>query len=168
MPRVIDFGEPYGTREFPDNATDQDILAEYDRIRTPPTTGEYLQQIGRNILRGAGQEVASIPKAVGIAAAELRRRVGYVPGLELTAPTPETQAEFESPQGSAAYQLGQAIERGVESIAPAEVPALKESFLATTVPQAVGSGVGFLLGGAGARLLRRGVASAATRAAEKE
>lgn len=168
MPRVIDFGEPYGTREFPDNATDQDILAEYDRVRTPPTTGEYLQQAGRSILRGAGQEIASLPKAVGIAAAELRRKVGYVPGLELTAPTPETQAEFESPQGSAAYQLGQQIEKGTEAISPAEVPALKESFLATQIPQAVGSGLGFLIGGAGARLLRKGVTKAATLAAEEE
>lgn len=169
MPRLIDFGAPYGTREFPDDATDQQIVAEYDRVKAEAArnvpTGDYLRQVGRGIITGAAKEVASPFKAVGIGAAELRRAIGYVPGLDF--PTRQGEEFSDRPEASELYKLGQLIERGGEAIAPAPVPELQESFIAKEVPEAVGSGVGFLLGGGTARLLRRGVTSAATRAAER-
>jgi hypothetical protein len=167
MPRVIDFGEPYGTREFPDNATDEDIVAAFDREQAARfNPQEFIQQAGRSVITGAARELAATPKTVGIISGELRRKVGYVPGLDF--PTREGETFDTSPQASEAYKLGQLIERGGEAIAPAAVPELQESFLATKVPEAVGSGVGFLLGGGVARLLRRGVTSATARAAERE
>ena len=89
-----------------------------------------------------------------------------MPGLDF--PTREGEEFSTTPQASEAYKLGQAIERGGEAISPRPVPELEESFLATKIPQAVGSGVGFLLGGGVARLLRRGVTRAGTLAAERK
>lgn len=166
MPRLIDFGAPHGVREFPDGTTDEQIATEYERLVGGPSLGDYAQQAARGVITGATREIASLPKAVGTAAAELRRAVGYVPGLDF--PTREGEEFSTSPQASEAYRLGQLIEAGGEAIAPRPVPELEESFLATKVPQAVGSGVGFLLGGGAARLLRRGVTGAAARAAERE
>lgn len=175
MPRLIDFGPPYGTREFPDTATDEEIVAEYDRVRTPavvaptpePSFEDYVNQVTRGIVTGATRELAALPKAVGPIGAAVMKGIGYVPGLESVGKEAE---EFlaERRETAPTYQLGQMIESAGAAIAPAEVPGLRESFLATKVPEAVGSGIGFLTGGGAVRLLRRGVTSAATRAAERK
>lgn len=166
MPRLIDFGAPHGVREFPDGTTDEQIAEEYRRVVPGPGIGDYIQQATRSLIGGTSKEIASLPKAVGTISGELRRAVGYVPGLDF--PTREGEEFSTRPEASEAYRLGQLIEQGGEAISPAAVPELQESFLATKVPSAVGSGIGFLLGGGGARLLRRGLTSAATRKAEQE
>jgi len=167
MPRLVNLGVPYGVVAWPDDATDDQILADYSALEAPPpraadiSPSDYVKNITGNVVRGATREFGALPKAIGIGAAELARKTGgdIVVG----------EGDITDPKQRATYQLGQAIE-DIGKAAPDQVPGLEESFWATKVPQAVGSGIGFLAGGglgrAGIGLLRKGVTSAATRAAE--
>jgi len=177
MPRLIDFGAPYGTREFPDGTADEDIAAEYRRLTErpaapPPVTPEpgledYYNQATRSLIIGAARQLASLPKAAGAIGAATMKGIGYVPGLEAVGRAGDEYLANQR-ETSDTYRLGQLIESVGEAIAPAAAPELQESFIATKVPEAAGSGLGFLLGGTGVRLLRRGLTSAATRKAEQE
>lgn len=166
MPQIIDFGPPYGRISYPDDATDAQIAADYRTLqsRQPQSVPveSYLRHIPGEIIRSAVSGVAELPKFVGILGSEIRRATGgQLPGAELA-----------EPQELAPYQLGAFMERTAKELTPPPVPELQDSFLATTVPRAVGSGLGFIAGGglgkAGIGLLRRGFTSAATRAAERE
>ncbi len=104
----------------------------------PLTVGDYARQAAGSAIRGFSSTLGSIPEAFGSAA----RIAGTysVPGAEYAPMRQETE-----PGG-----LETAISRAGEAFSPEPVPGLEKSFLATTVPAGVGSGVGFIAGGAGA------------------
>ena len=178
MPQIIDFGPPYGQVSYPDEATDDQIAADYRSLtggrKGGPALEDYLNQIGGSVIRGAARQYAGLPKALGILGAEAAR--AELPGTEFpgtaqlagVSPT----ADPTDPRNRLLYQAGELIERTARDITPAPAPELEKSFLATTVPEGVGSGLGFLTGGFVGKgvtgLLRRGVTSAATRAAERK
>lgn len=125
---------------------------------------DYLKHIIGVTLRSIGRQEASTPKAIATGAAELNRLTGIEPTIGSGDPTDPKQRYL--------YKLGQGIEDTVDYLSPNENPALKDSFWATTAPDAVGSGIGFILGGGigkiGTNLMRKGILSAATRKAEIE
>jgi hypothetical protein len=59
------------------------------------------------------------------------------------------------------YQMGQAIEDFVNENMPAD-PRLQDSFIADTLPQAIGSLAGFFVGGAAGKVMKLGAGSAAS------
>lgn len=151
----------------PPRLTAVPVLPEQDEETPPPEKGpsitDYLKHMLGTGVRAVGKEFAALPKAIGIGAAELNRITGVEPGTVGT-------GDPTDPKQRGSYIVGQAIENATGAITPSENPALKDSFWATQVPSAVGSGIGFLLGGGVGRLgtsvLRRGITSAATRGAE--
>ena len=94
MPRLVDMGGQYGTMEFPDNATDEDVAATADRLeeqrqrdivdarsrlqeataeveRQTPSFGKTLAQIGINLPAGIVGGTKQIVGNVARSAADL-------------------------------------------------------------------------------------------------
>jgi hypothetical protein len=117
-------------------------------IPYPPTVGEYAKQALGSGIRSAAETLGSVPRAFGTAA----RIAGTysVPGAEHVPMRFETEPGF----------IEQAIPRLGEAVSPEPVPELQKSFLATTLPGAVGSSVGFLAGGAVAGAAEMGIVRA--------
>lgn len=163
MPRLIDFGGEHGVISFPDDATDEQIVAEYDAL-TPKravapqaaqlSAADYGRQAGGSFLRGIGNVIASIPEGLAVAAKglEVPRDSYYSKALSdiRGQPQPEPIPASETP----AYQLGQLIRKTASETTPAPVPELEGSFMASRLPEGVGSAVGFMGGGLAGAALR--------------
>ena len=144
----------HGFVEFPDEFTPQQIqaLLQRDFPPPPPTVGETLKSAAGAFAQGAADTVASIPKAVGIGQK-------FITGSE--SPVEETLP----------FRFGQGISDAVSGAMPQDPRLQGKSFWASTVPQAIGSTVGFAgagLAGAAARVpamvgtLATGAAAGAT------
>ncbi|HXJ59280.1 MAG TPA: hypothetical protein VNU68_21740, partial [Verrucomicrobiae bacterium] len=114
----------------------------------PPTVGDYFRQAGGSLIRGATSTLGSIPEAFGTAA----RIAGTysVPGAEYV------PMRFETEPGG----LETALTRAGEAVSPAPVEGLEKSFLATKLPEAIGSSGAFIAGGAVAGAAEIGVVRA--------
>lgn len=125
--------------DYPDFGSDYKSLIQ---AAFPPSAGDYARQATGSVIRGAANVTASGLESIGQLAAEAGRR--SEPAFD-----PSQRAEFEEASGipGAVRSVGRAV-------SPAPVEALQESFLATKVPEAIGSTAGFLAGGAGLGLLK--------------
>lgn len=125
MPRKV-FVTGHGWVFFPDDSTDQEIHETLLRDFPPPdpTVAEYAKSTIGAFAQGAADTVASIPQAAGIA-------TKFLSGSD------------DPVEEGLPWKLGQGISDTVERALP-EDPRLKgKSFLFSTLPQALGSTVGF-------------------------
>jgi len=143
--RFEDFGSDLKalTRETAPQPGRKEIPPEI--LPYPASPSDYAKQIVGSGIRGITSTLSSIPEAFGTAS----RILGTysIPGAEhipmFTEATP-------TPLETGIARLG-------EAISPEPVEQLQKSFLATTVPAAVGSGIGFLAAGGAAGLAERGI-----------
>lgn len=131
---------------FPGEWSDDQVVGAYQKLKSStasdgPSAADYLKQIAGSLIRGGAGVFASAPEQIAIGASALNRAAGG----EFLGTTGEGNPQ--NPQDRALYQFGQSIRQGAENISPEEVPALKESFWASKVPQAFGSSLGFMAGG---------------------
>ncbi|HWH70537.1 MAG TPA: hypothetical protein VNT26_14210, partial [Candidatus Sulfotelmatobacter sp.] len=124
---------------FPDAAEDLKRIHAEIAASNRPGAVDYLKQATGSAIRGAADVAAGLPEAIGIASAGLNRKLKEATGLSL--------GDESDPTQQVTYQLGQKIREIGESISPDEDPRLAKSFLATTVPQGIGSAAGFMVGG---------------------
>lgn len=121
-----DFEKPSEKLTF----TDADFEPSAQAESTKPSS---LARAARGFARGLTTVAASIPEDIAIAATKL----ADVTGIRMGAPA--------TPKESKLYQLGQSIRA---TIPPEKTPG---TFLTDTLPQAFGTGIGFLAGGVAGR-----------------
>jgi hypothetical protein len=146
---VTAFGDQLGVdafSEFPDFQEDYQrvkstgtpmTMSEEERRKImselyPPTVGDYVKQGVGSFGRALVGMAASVPEGIAIGANALGRATG-------TSDKPVSEMET--------WKWGTALRRAGEAITPAPVEALQGSFIADTVPAALGSMAGFVGGG---------------------
>ena len=161
---VLEIGQkrPQYLSEFPELAASYQRLTQKPEMPPYEPSGmDYVRQAAGSYVRNVGGMVASIPEQLAIAASGISLAVGGDIGIGSGDPT---KAEER-----ASFQLGQAIRRGADALAPAPVEGLENSFFASKVPGAIGAASAFMVGGAAGKLLKvpqwlgvAGLGSAAT------
>src|SRR6185503_6124282 len=80
MPRIIDFGPPYGQVSYPDDATDQQIVADYDSIKagtggSAASLHDYYKQGFGSLGRGFTDTLATVPEGAATLGTIIGRRM---------------------------------------------------------------------------------------------
>ncbi len=139
---TLDLAKQYPDRfaQFPDAQADFDRLQKELAEPAPLTAGDYISNAVSRGVRGAAAPVASAFKSLGTTAKYLESQYG-----PLLVPSDEE---------AGLTKIGKGIEGAAEAVTPEPDPRLAKSFLASTVPAALGSSAGFMVGGAAGRLAK--------------
>lgn len=172
----VDLGGSYGIVAFPDEYSPEDIVREYDaleaaRTQPPPraadlTVGDYARQVSGSLIRGLGNTLASVPEGIAIARKALPgllppvvRSIAeqltpiYDPGKQIDTVSRLTGGGVPTTD-TMLRSAASGLRAGTKAVAPEPVPELQESFLASRVPEGVGSALGFAAGGLAGRAAR--------------
>ena len=146
---------------YPDAVADFDRINKdlqsrrHDLMKSLATPGDYVKQAAGSFVRGIANTVAGVPEGLAVLGSGIEDATGLpVSGVIVDMAKRAITGKKPSIDDLFATKIGRGIRKLGEKLSPDPVEGLDDSFAASTVPQALGSSVGFMAGGLAGKALK--------------